>query len=163
MRALLVIDLQNGVCNEDGRIYNYDSLIQGVNERIKAYRKTADPIIFVQHNDAELVRNTVAWELVPELDVLPTDFFVQKTHPNAFFNTELQSILENLNVQEIEICGAQTEYCVDTTIKVAHDRHYQLSMHRGLVATNDNEFMTAEETGKFFEGIWNHTFLRLFS
>ncbi len=53
--ALIVIDLQNGVCKTGIRIENLDTVVQGVNQRIAQYRKAKRPIIFVQHNDEELV------------------------------------------------------------------------------------------------------------
>ena len=55
-----------------------------------------------------------------ELDHQPTDYYLLKTHANSFFQTNLQATLTELGVESIEFCGAQTEYCVDTTIRVAH-------------------------------------------
>lgn len=161
MKVLLVIDLQNGVCHEDGTIYNFDNLITGVNARIKEYRDKKLPIIFVQHNDPGLVAGTKEWELVPELDFQEGDPVVQKTHPDSFYKTNLQELLTDLDATEIEICGAQTEYCIDATTKAAFDRHYQLSMQEGLSSTYDNDFMTAKETIDFFQGIWDHQYLTL--
>lgn len=65
-------------------------------------------------------------------------------------------------MRELEICGAQTEYCVDTTIKMAHGLGYQLSMRYGASSTFDNQFMTAKETIQFYENIWEEYFLDLF-
>lgn len=161
MKALLVIDLQNGVCKEDKVIYNYDHLIKGVNQRIQKNRELQQPLIFIQHNDSELVYGSESWQLVSELDFLTGDFLIQKTHANSFFKTKLQQTLSDLKVTEIELCGAQTEYCVDTTIKVAHSLGYQLTMYRGLNSTFDNGWMTAEQTIRFYENIWDQRFLVL--
>ena len=46
--------------------------------------------------------------------------FVRKTHANSFYKTNLKEILDQLSVNRIEFCGAQTEYCMDATIKFAH-------------------------------------------
>ncbi|WP_353936135.1 isochorismatase family protein [uncultured Limosilactobacillus sp.] len=67
--------------------------------------------------DEDLVPDSSAWQLVPSLSVLPTDLRIQKEHPNAFYRTNLQAILTQRRVDQLEICGAQTEYCVDATIK----------------------------------------------
>ncbi len=62
--ALLVIDMQNGVCFEEGKIYDYDGLVERINDSIEAYHKENKPIIFVQHQDEYLVQGTEAFDIV---------------------------------------------------------------------------------------------------
>lgn len=160
-KALIVIDMQNGVVNPAGKvIYNRAGLVHLINERIAAYRQAQLPIIFVQHVDEDLVPDSTAWQLVSSLDVLPTDLRIQKEHPNAFYRTNLQKILNQQQVDQLEICGAQTEYCVDATVKMAHGLGYQVVMKHGAASTFDNSFMTAPETNAFFAGIWRDRFLK---
>ena len=59
--ALLIIDLQKGVCLENGTIDHFAELIALVNERINRYRKQEKPIIFIQHCDEDLLENSEAW------------------------------------------------------------------------------------------------------
>ncbi|WP_125762569.1 cysteine hydrolase family protein [Levilactobacillus mulengensis] len=159
--VLLVIDLQNGVCYGDETAVNLPQVIAGVNARIAAYRQTKKPIVFVQHTDADLVKGTHDWEFIPELAYRDTDPVVSKTHANAFYHTNLRRVLTGFAAESLEICGAQTEYCVDTTVKVAHGIGYDLEMTRGLTTTVDNPFMTAEQTIAFFEGIWDKRFVTM--
>lgn len=142
--AILVIDLQNGVCKGDQPVAQLAQLIERVNARITAYQAAGRAVIFVQHNDETLLAGQPAWEILPELVVPETAHFVQKTHANSFWHTNLQALLVQERVKSLEICGAQTEYCVDTTIKVAHSLGYQLQMMTGLSTTTANPFMTAE-------------------
>lgn len=79
-------------------------------------------------------------------------------HANAFYKTNLNHLLEENKASNLEICGAQTEYCVDTTIKMAHGLGYKLQMVKGLNTTFDNSFMSAKDTISFYENIWNHRF-----
>lgn len=161
-KALIVIDMQNGVVNPAGKvIYNQTGLVHLINERIAAYRRAQLPIIFIQHVDETLIPDSPAWQLIPSLDVLSTDLRIQKEHPNAFYRTSLQAILTQRRVDQLEICGAQTEYCVDATIKMAHGLGYQVVMKHGAASTFDNSFMTAPETNTFFERIWRGHFLKL--
>ncbi|MCX2187432.1 cysteine hydrolase family protein [Limosilactobacillus pontis] len=161
-KALIIIDMQNGVVNPAGKvIYNQTGLVHLINERIAAYRQAQLPIIFVQHVDEDLVPDSSAWQLVPSLSVLPTDLRIQKEHPNAFYRTNLQAILTQRRVDQLEICGAQTEYCVDATIKMAHGLGYQVVMKHGAASTFDNSFMTAQEKNAFFARIWQDRFLKL--
>jgi len=154
--ALLVIDLQNGVCQ---RIYQREKLIFLVNQRIELYLKEECPIIFVQHNDSELIHQENAWKIISQLIQPDQAFYVQKEHANAFYHTNLQQLLTQLDVESIEICGAQTEYCVDTTVKVAHSLGYQLQMLPNATTTFDNAYMSANNTIRFYEGIWNRRFV----
>ncbi|WP_302117182.1 cysteine hydrolase family protein [uncultured Limosilactobacillus sp.] len=157
--ALLVIDLQNGVCKPNQIIFNYPNLIAKINKRIDYYRFHNLPIIFIQHEDNSLQKNSKAWELVPSLNYKKTDILISKSHPNSFYKTPLQETLTNLGVNKLEICGTQTEYCIDATIKMAHGLGYQLIMQHYASSTFDNKYMTAKNTINFFENIWNKRFL----
>ena len=157
--ALLIIDLQKGVCLENGTIDHFSELIALVNERINRYRKQEKPIIFIQHCDEDLLENSEAWEIVAELDRRPDDPTLQKTHANSFYHTELQELLQHLKIQSLERCGAQTQYCMDATIKFAHGSGYSLSMARQASTTYDNEFLSAKDTISFYESIWDKRFL----
>ncbi|WP_206423468.1 cysteine hydrolase family protein [Enterococcus mediterraneensis] len=160
--ALLIIDLQNGVC-PDPEDTQVKEIIALTNYRIDKYRQSSQPIIFIQHEDEELVPESRQWQLLSELDTRPTDLFVGKTHADSFYHTDLQGILDSLSVQSLEIVGAQTEYCMDATIKAAYDRGYQIQLIADGWLTYDNSFMTAEQTNRFFQGIWQDRFADIIS
>ncbi|MGX7418996.1 cysteine hydrolase family protein [Carnobacterium gallinarum] len=157
--VLVIIDLQNGLQTEEKHLHKIENVLMGVNQRIAAYRQVEKPIIFVQHSDEELVPHTKPWELMPELDKKETDYYIGKTYPNAFFKTDLQELLTKLAVKNIEICGAQTEFCVDTTIRFAHGLGYSLSMVKGLNTTLDTNLIKAETIIAHHESIWDRRFL----
>lgn len=164
--VLLVIDLQKGVCDfewdgKDYQIYNFEKVINGVNERIELYFSQGLPIIFIQHNDESLVEGQTDWEIVDQLKSKKGNYFVQKKYANSFYKTNLQEILQRINAKSLEICGAQTQYCVDSTIKFAHGLGYDLQMVKGLSTTYDNDYMSAENTINFYEDIWDGRFLKL--
>ena len=114
-----------------------------VNKRIKTYETIGKPVIFVQHEDDQLVPQTKPWEILS----------------NSFYKTNLSVLLTELDCHSIELCGAQAEYCIDTTVKFAHGLGYQLMMCRGVTTTYDNPFMKAKETIAFYEKIWDKRFL----
>ena len=159
--VLIVIDLQNGVCYNEEHLFELDSLLLKVNKRISVYRKLLKPIIFVQHCDEELVPGEKNWEINGFLDVQETDYFIRKTHANSFYKTNLKNILDQLAISRIEFCGAQTEFCMDATIKFAHGLGYENSMVQKATSTKSNSFMSAKKTIDFYENIWNHRFLKL--
>ena len=158
-KALIVIDLQVGVQPSNTPLYNLDNVIKGVNERIQVFRELNYPIIFIQHNDQELILNTKQWNLFSELDARDTDIYINKTHANSFYNTNLNAKLLELKINTLEICGAQTEYCVDTTIRMAHGLGYSLYMKKGLTTTLNNDLLGAKTIIEHHEKLWNNRFL----
>lgn len=53
--AFVVIDLQKGVCFDSSPIHGLKTVTALVNKRIKAYETIGKPVIFVQHEDDQLV------------------------------------------------------------------------------------------------------------
>ncbi|WP_336789616.1 cysteine hydrolase family protein [Paenibacillus sp. MMO-177] len=157
--VLIVIDLQNGVCYNKEHLYELQKLLTKVGERISLFRKLQKPIIFVQHCDEDLVYGEELWAINAKLDVQEEDFLINKIHANSFYKTNLRSLLEQLAVQSIEFCGAQTEYCMDATIKFAHGLGYKNYMVHNATSTLNNSFMSAEETIMFYEKMWSHRYL----
>lgn len=158
--VLIVIDLQNGVCFSNEHLFDLQNLLTKVNNRIALYREHHKPIIFVQHCDEELVPEEELWAIHVDLDVQKQDYLVRKEHANSFYETSLKTILDELAVQRIEFCGAQTEYCMDATIKFAHGLGYENFMVRKATSTIHNPFMSAQETIDFYENIWSNRFLK---
>ncbi|PWW08739.1 nicotinamidase-related amidase [Paenibacillus cellulosilyticus] len=157
--VLIVIDLQNGVCCSEEHLFGLEQLLSTVNERISSYRKLNKPIIFVQHCDEDFVHGEEPWAIHAGLDVQAQDLLIEKIHANSFYRTNLKEVLDQLNVNSIEFCGAQTEYCMDATIKFAHGLGYKNYMVPNATSTLNNTFMSAEETVHFYEKMWKHRYL----
>ncbi|WP_414163291.1 cysteine hydrolase family protein [Superficieibacter sp. BNK-5] len=158
-RALIVIDLQKGLHTPEKPLFNLENILADINKRIALYRKAGDPIVFIQHQDQDLPRYSLQWSLMDELDAQDGDHFVAKTHANSFYKTELAALLKRLDINEIEFCGAQTEYCVDTTIRMAHGLGYHVFMQKGLHTTVDAELFSAEVIREHHERLWGGRFL----
>jgi len=153
--ALIVIDMQNALKYS----YNFNDLVQRINERISEYRQANLPIIFIQHNDEDVVRGTDLWKLSGKLDKQDEDTVVEKFHANAFYKTDLNKVLMQGGIKTLEICGAQTEYCCNTTIIMAHGLGYKIIMEHDMTTSFDNNYMIAEDTISFFENIWDKRFV----
>jgi nicotinamidase-related amidase len=160
--ALLIIDLQNGVCHDGEPIAHLVRLTKMVNQLIQQYREASRPIIFIRHNEPGLEINTYNWEILSEIDAQDTDIYINKTHANAFYQSDLDGMLKDLKIESLEICGAQTQFCVDATVKMAHGLGYKLRMAKNATSTHDGAFMTGEQTVSFFEEIWQDRFLELY-
>ena len=109
MKALLVIDVQNGIVNF-GDFKEELSLMENV---IKDFKDNNNPVIFMRHlDDAEessLYKHSVGSELHSSLKDY-ADCVLEKQTPSSFFNTELSNILAKLGVNHLFITGFNTEF-----------------------------------------------------
>lgn len=119
--ALLVVDVQNGVV---GAAHQRDEVIANIQSLVDKARAEAVPIIWVQHDDEELVAGSDDWQIVPELQQEPADLKVRKQHGDSFEGTTLEAELAERGVGRLVVTGAQTEWCIRSTIHGAFARGY---------------------------------------
>lgn len=150
-KALLVIDLQNGV----GPLFNFEQVMTNVNRRIREFREKGDPIIFIQHHGVGLEIGSEPWQFVSDLAIKAEDKVIDKTQGNAFYRTSLKQILDELVVTSLEICGAQTEYCVDATVKAAFYDGYQVAVTPNAFSTIGSQDFPALKINAFYWGLWS--------
>ena len=117
--ALLIIDVQQGLCEGEGQAFASGPLIARINLLAHKMRQAGLPVVFIQHESGPgyLEHGTPAWQLAHGLQTQPGDQFVRKTTPDSFFKTGLQALLQAEGVTELVICGMHTEFCVDTTTR----------------------------------------------
>lgn len=119
--AVLVIDVQQGLCEGEGAAFDCDGTIARINDVTRKARLAGAPVIFVQHESGAgyLEHGSAAWQLANGLEVQPADIRLRKTTPDAFLRTDLEAILRKLQVREVIVCGMHSEFCVDTTTRKA--------------------------------------------
>ena len=120
-RALLVIDVQQGLCDGATPPFELDAVLSRINAVAARARAAGAPVILIQHEGKAgyLEHGTADWQLHRALQVEPADLTLRKTATDAFHRTELQALLEQHGVTELVVCGMHTEFCVDTTIRRA--------------------------------------------
>lgn len=133
-RALLVVDLQAGVI--DGA-HEREKVIATVTDLIARAREAGVPVVWVQHHDGELVRDSPAWQFVPELAPSEGEPLVEKSYGDAFAETELEQTLAGLGVGEIVLVGAASEQCIRCTMHSAVIRGYDVTLVAGGHTTVD--------------------------
>ena len=119
--AVLVIDVQEGLCIGPNAAHDCAGTIERINLVTRGARAAGAPVVFVQHETRTggLAHGSPAWQLARGLEVEPTDLRVRKTTPDSFLGTPLQGLLEQLSVERLVVCGMHTEFCVDTTVRRA--------------------------------------------
>ncbi|WP_408009697.1 cysteine hydrolase family protein [Pseudalkalibacillus sp. A8] len=143
--VLLVIDVQQAVMES---AYEKETIINRISTLIRKARLNGVPVIYVQHEDSSgpMKRGEAGWQLDALLErPHETDQAIYKTKPNSFANTNLKSVLEELGADHLYICGAQTDYCVDSTCRGAFDAGYDVTLIKDAHTTMDNNHFTAEQ------------------
>jgi len=145
VKALLVIDVQKGIYAwEDDEVHEGPALVATINRLVAAARAADVPVFFVQHEDEDIVAGTPLWGFVDALDVRKdVDRFVRKTHGSAFHDTDLAETLAQLGVDEVVVCGLQTEFCVDSTVRQAVTLGLGVTLVADGHSTLDTETLTA--------------------
>jgi len=119
--AVIVIDVQQGLCEGPNAAFESQRVIERINEVTAKARAAGAPVIFVQHESGPgyLEFQSAAWQLAKSLHVEAGDLRLRKTTPDAFHRTELQALLAAHGVEELIVCGMHSEFCVDTSSRRA--------------------------------------------
>ena len=119
--AVLVIDVQQGLCEGEGAAFDCDGTIARINLVTRKARHAGAPVVFIQHESRSgyLEHGSAQWQLAKGLEVEPADLRLRKTTPDAFLRTELEAVLRSQKVESVVICGMHSEFCVDTTTRRA--------------------------------------------
>lgn len=72
-----------------------------------------------------LVRGENGHDIVPELYPIAGEPIIDKPGKGAFYQTDLNLILQNRDIDTLLVCGVTTEVCVHTTVREANDRGYK--------------------------------------
>lgn len=132
--ALLVIDVQNGVV---GEAYDRDTVVANVATLVDKARAANVEVVWVQHNDENLPRDTEEWQYVPELVLGVTEPVVHKSYGDSFEETNLESVLAERRVGRLVVAGAQTDECIRSTLHGAITRGYDAILVADAHTTED--------------------------
>ncbi|HET6815795.1 MAG TPA: cysteine hydrolase family protein [Mycobacteriales bacterium] len=132
--ALLVIDVQNHVVEA---AVERDSVVANINTLVGKARDAGAPVIWVQHNDEGLPRDSDGWQIVPELERDDSEPLVEKHYGDSFEDTDLESVLAERGVSRLVVVGAQTDMCIRSTLHGALVRGYDAMLVSDAHTTKD--------------------------
>ena len=144
--ALLVIDVQQGLCAGPYAAHDSVAVIARINGLLLRARAAQALVVLVQHEEAEgLVYGSAEWQLADGLAALPTDARVRKQASSAFHQTRLPTLLQAQGIERVLVCGLQSDYCVDSTVRSALEHHYAVTLVSDAHTTVDNGQLTAAQ------------------
>ena len=149
-RVVMVIDMQNGVFatprfDRDGRVARINQLMAG-----------AEQVIIIQHTEpGGLEENSPGFAFLPELNVPQNALRVTKTACDAFYRTPLEALLREHHIDAFVVCGCASDYCVDTTLKQAASRGFQVTVAGDAHTTADRRAASAPVLIEHYNDVWS--------
>jgi nicotinamidase-related amidase len=132
--ALLVIDVQNAAVE---RAHERDAVVANVGSLVERARREGVSVVWVQHSDEHLARESDGWQIVPELTPGDAEPLVEKSYGDSFEDTTLETVLSGLGVGRLVVVGAQTDWCVRSTLHGALARGYDATLVGDAHTTED--------------------------
>lgn len=144
--ALLIIDVQQALCTGAQPVADVQRTIANINLLSQRARAARTPVILVQHEDAgELAHGSAGWQLAAELDATSQDMRLRKRGSDAFHQTELHAMLKMRRITQLVVCGMQTEFCVESTVRRALALGYPVTLAGDGHTTADNGVLQAAQ------------------
>ncbi|WP_392553384.1 isochorismatase family protein [Orbus wheelerorum] len=144
-KALLIIDVQEGLFSPYPQPYQTDLVISNINQLIAKAIENNVPIIFIQHeNNHDLSYNSANWQHYHKLNTAIDNIYIRKTTPNAFLKTDLLTCLEQFNIEQCIVCGYASEFCIDTTVRQAAAFGFNVMLVCDAHTTHDKHHAKAD-------------------
>lgn len=141
--ALLVIDMQQFFLDSASPTFTSGgpAILPTLRRLIHAFREAGRPVIYtrhVHHPDC-LDAGIMGWwwegmclEGSPESEIhrdiapLPNEKVIFKHRYSAFYNTDLETVLRCLKIEELVISGIMTNLCCESTARDAYYRDFKV-------------------------------------
>ena len=141
--ALLVIDMQYFFLDPASPSYTCGgpAILPKLQKVIHAFRQANRPVIYTRHvhHPDYLDAGIMAWwwegmckEGTPESEIhqdiapKPNEKVIFKHRYSAFYNTDLETVLRSLKVEELVVAGIMTNMCCESTARDAYFRDYRV-------------------------------------
>lgn len=145
--ALLIIDVQTALCTGPWAAFDIDKVVGRINAISRRARAAGVPVVLIQHEEEEgpLHFGTDGWTLFQDLAVQPEDIRIRKTGSDAFHRTQLHSVLQARQADKLVVCGLQSEFCIDSTVRAALALGYPVTLVADGHSTVDNGVLSAAQ------------------
>lgn len=148
--AVLVIDMIKDFVTGKFENERAQAIVPNIEELLDSARASDKPVIYVSDSHSEEDREFSIWgdhaiagsegtEIVPELEPEEGDHTLKKDKYSAFYDTELDSLLEELDIDRIVLTGVLTHICIQHTAADAFYRGYDIVIPVGCVEDLSDE------------------------
>lgn len=141
--ALIVIDVQRAFDEWEaaGQRRNNPDAIHRIADLLAAFRKAGMPIFHIRHEGtrpgSSFLPGGSGFMVNPKAREAAGEPVLVKRVNSAFIGTDLESRLRKSGIQQLVICGATTNHCVETTTRMAGNLGFDVSLVRDAAWTFD--------------------------
>jgi nicotinamidase-related amidase len=91
-------------------------------------------------------------EILEELKPVGDEIVLNKLSTSAFTSTPIDQVLRYMGIKKLLVSGVNTNYCIETFIRDAYDRGYEVVLLENCCATVEEKFhqMACEEMEDIF-------------
>lgn len=159
--AMLVIDMQQGLFDELPR-FDPEGVVERINRLTERVRAANGTVLFIQHDGPKgdvLEPGTGGWELLAALNRRDNDPVIRKSACDAFLDTGLADTLDRLRATTLIITGCATDFCVDTTLRAATSRGFDVLVPTDCHTTGDRPHLDAKAIIAHHNFMWENLIL----
>ena len=138
-KALLILDPQNDFFGEDNpNLPAFQATLPVINAASAIFREKGWLVIFIRHTSKRKPEGSELWKIHPLFNHHTDDVCLNKTSFSAFYQTELEMILKDKQVDSVIVCGYISEYCVLSTLRAAIERGFEAAILEDAIASLDD-------------------------
>lgn len=120
--ALVVIDMQKCFLSEYSDSQAINECCMYINHVGRMLRKAGHLVIHVKDMEEAALVPAEQLNFSDAIEVDPKDAIVEKKQSNAFWNTNLEALVQENGVDLLILCGQAAEHCVVFTYNGARER-----------------------------------------
>ena len=151
--VLIIVDMQNAFISPEGSLSKMgldtsrtSNVIKPIIRLKNVFEENHRPVIYLKHThrpdggDAGLIElvfppimnlghcfdDTWDGEIIKELAPSKHDYIIKKHRFSGFYNTNLDDVLRQIGVDNLVVTGIATDVCVESTIRDAFYRDYNV-------------------------------------
>lgn len=163
--AVLVVDVQRASVTPD--LPRAADVLDAIARVIGAAREHGVEVVHVQHEDPPgepCARGAEGWRFHPVAEPRPGERVVAKRWNSAFRGSDLAAYLDARAIGRLVVVGLHTEYCVDTTVRVAFELGYDVVVPEGANGVTGRGAIPAEALHRHYNReIWAGRFAEVCS
>lgn len=139
-KALLIIGLHTTYFDKNDSIKNNkpNYALQSISRILEHFRDKKLPVFHIKNPDTEY--DDLFIETIPELLPLENEVVIERKEINCFYETDLHRKLQELEINELVICGMLTDLVIDTAVRFAKDLAYDVTLISDACVSRDLEF-----------------------
>lgn len=157
--ALLVIDIQN--MPVAGQPFAIEERLALWQDSLAQARQAGIEVIHIRHSDQFLVKGTDDWNIYPIVAPLEGEKIFDKTFNSAFKETGLHAYLQEKEIKRLILMGMATNFCIDTTVKVAFELGYKVAVIQDGTTTGYSGQLDAKDLIDHYQNIWSWNFAQV--